>query len=136
MAENSDSNMNIEIWKLKKMIKTLVGVRGNGTSMVSLIINPRDQISRVVKMLAEEYRTASNIKKRVTRQSVLSAITSAQSRLKFYRNVPCNGLVVFAGTGVTEDGNQQKFVYDIVPFKPINVSAYICDSKFHTGALN
>ncbi|KAJ0102944.1 hypothetical protein Patl1_05853 [Pistacia atlantica] len=80
MTGTQDSNVNIEIWKMKKMIKTLDGVRGNGTSMVSLIINPRDQISRVVKMLAEEYRTASNIKKRVNRQSVLSAITSAQSR--------------------------------------------------------
>ncbi|KAJ0046752.1 hypothetical protein Pint_05788 [Pistacia integerrima] len=109
MTGTQDSNVNIEIWKMKKMIKTLDGVRGNGTSMVSLIINPRDQISRVVKMLAEEYRTVSNIKNRVNRQSVLTAITSGQSRLKLYRNVPCNGLVVYTGTGVTEDGKQQKF---------------------------
>lgn len=77
MADTQDFHMTIEMWKIKKMIKTLDGVRGNGTSMVTLIINPRDQISRVVKMLAEEYRTASN-KKRVNRQSVLSAITSAE----------------------------------------------------------
>lgn len=59
----------------------------NGTSMISLIIPPKDQISRVNKMLAEEYGTASNIKSRVNRQSVLGAITSTQQRLKLYNRV-------------------------------------------------
>lgn len=39
----------------------------NGTSMISLIIPPKDQISRVAKMLADEFGTASNIKSRVNR---------------------------------------------------------------------
>jgi hypothetical protein len=29
--------------------------RGNGTSMISLIIPPKDQVSRAAKMLAEEF---------------------------------------------------------------------------------
>ena len=52
-----------------------------------------DQISRVAKMLADEYGTASNIKSRVNRLSVLGAITSVQHRLKLYAKVPPNGLV-------------------------------------------
>ena len=40
-------------------------------------------------MLANEYGTASNIKSRVNRQSVLAAITSAQQRLKLYTRVRC-----------------------------------------------
>ena len=52
-----------------------------------------DQISRVSKMLADEYGTASNIKSRVNRLSVLGAITSVQHRLKLYTKVPPNGLV-------------------------------------------
>lgn len=56
----------------------------NGTSMISLIIPPKDQISRVSKMLADEFGTASNIKSRVNRLSVLGAITSVQHRLKLY----------------------------------------------------
>lgn len=52
--------------------------------MISLIIPPKDQISRVAKMLADEYGTASNIKSRVNRLSVLGAITSVQQRLKLY----------------------------------------------------
>ena len=46
------------------------------------------QVSRVNKMLGDEYGTASNIKSRVNRLSVLSAITSAQQRLKLYAKVP------------------------------------------------
>jgi peptide chain release factor subunit 1 len=56
----------------------------NGTSMISLIIPPKDQISRVSKMLADEFGTASNIKSRVNRLSVLGAITSVQQKLKLY----------------------------------------------------
>lgn len=48
---------------------------------------PSSQIARVTKMLGDEYGTASNIKSRVNRLSVLSAITSAQQRLKLYNKV-------------------------------------------------
>lgn len=45
------------------------------------------QVARVAKMLGDELGTASNIKSRVNRQSVLGAITSAQQRLKLYNKV-------------------------------------------------
>lgn len=57
--------------------------------MISLIIPPKDQISRVAKMLADEFGTASNIKSRVNRLSVLGAITSVQQRLKLYNKGMC-----------------------------------------------
>ncbi|CAH2230072.1 jg4378 [Pararge aegeria aegeria] len=84
MSEESSADRNVEIWKIKKLIKSLEMARGNGTSMISLIIPPKDQISRVSKMLADEFGTASNIKSRVNRLSVLGAITSVQHRLKLY----------------------------------------------------
>lgn len=185
------------------------------------------QISRVQKMLGDEYGTASNIKSRVNRLSVLSAITSAQQRLKLYtkvrpprtwalhkraggaatgalgrlarprlgrgcrrhtawgrsahgssspaspaqqawgpaqpqvkrraprprssalplpphpgasspsstHQVPPNGLVLYTGTILTEDGKEKKVNIDFEPFKPINTSLYLCDNKFHTEAL-
>lgn len=34
----NDAEKNIEIWKIKKLIKRLEAARGNGTSMISLII--------------------------------------------------------------------------------------------------
>ncbi|CBI19672.3 unnamed protein product, partial [Vitis vinifera] len=136
MADGHETDKNIEIWKIKKLIKALEAARGNGTSMISLIMPPRDQISRVTKMLGDEFGTASNIKSRVNRQSVLGAITSAQQRLKLYNKVPPNGLVLYTGTIVTEDGKEKKVTIDFEPFRPINASLYLCDNKFHTEALN
>ncbi|TKR60265.1 hypothetical protein L596_027540 [Steinernema carpocapsae] len=133
-AEDS-ADRNVEIWKIKKLIKSLELARGNGTSMISLIIPPRDQINRVAKMLADEYGTASNIKSRVNRLSVLGAITSVQGRLKLYPKVPPNGLVIYCGTIVTDEGKEKKVNIDFEPFKPINTSLYLCDNKFHTEAL-
>ena len=134
-ADESASDNNVEIWKVKKLIKSLQLAKGNGTSMISLIIPPGDQVSRVSKMLADEYGTASNIKSRVNRLSVLGAITSVQHRLKLYTKVPPNGLVVYCGTIVTEEGKEKKVNIDFEPFKPINTSLYLCDNKFHTEAL-
>lgn len=134
--EESNADRNVEIWKIKKLIKSLEAARGNGTSMISLIIPPKDQISRISKMLADEFGTASNIKSRVNRLSVLGAITSVQHRLKLYTKVPPNGLVIYCGTIVTEEGKEKKVNIDFEPFKPINTSLYLCDNKFHTEALS
>ncbi|ESO08242.1 hypothetical protein HELRODRAFT_75596 [Helobdella robusta] len=131
----TSADRNVEIWKIKKLIKSLEAARGNGTSMISLIIPPKDQISRVTKMLADEFGTASNIKSRVNRLSVLGAITSVQQRLKLYTKVPPNGLVSYCGTIVTDEGKEKKVNIDFEPFRPINTSLYLCDNKFHTEAL-
>lgn len=135
-AGGDDADKNIEQWKIKKLIKSLEAARGNGTSMISLIIPPKDQISRVAKMLGDEFGTASNIKSRVNRLSVLGAITSTQQRLKLYNRVPTNGLVIYCGTIVTPEGKEKKVNIDFEPFKPINTSLYLCDNKFHTEPLN
>jgi hypothetical protein len=37
-GQGADAEKNIEIWKVKKLIKRLEAARGNGTSMISLII--------------------------------------------------------------------------------------------------
>jgi len=136
MASLDETDKNIEQWKIKKLIKSLEAARGNGTSMISLIIPPKDQVSRVAKMLGDEFGTASNIKSRVNRLSVLGAITSTQNRLKLYNRVPTNGLVIYCGTIMTNEGKEKKVNIDFEPFKPINTSLYLCDNKFHTEPLN
>jgi len=134
-AEETSADRNVEIWRVKRLIKKLTTARGNGTSMISLVMPPKDQIARVSKMLADEYGTASNIKSRVNRLSVLSAITSVQQRLKLYNRMPTNGLVIYCGTIITDEGKEKKVNIDFEPFKAINTSLYLCDNKFHTEAL-
>ena len=50
--------------------------------------------------------------------------------------MPPNGLVVYTGTILTDDGKEKKVNIDFEPFKPINTSLYLCDNKFHTEALS
>lgn len=65
---------------------------------------------------------ASNIKSRVNRLSVLAAITSTQQRLKLYNRVPTNGLIVYCGTILTDEGKEKKVNFDFEPFKPMYVT--------------
>merc|ERR1712072_863832 len=108
--DKSETDKNIEQYKIRRLIKSLEEARGNGTSMISLILPPKDDIARAIK--------------------------STQERLKLYNRVPPNGLVLYCGTILTEDGKEKKVTIDFEPFKPINTSLYLCDNKFHTEALN
>lgn len=125
----------IEVFKQKKLLKFLRDVRGNGTSMISIIIPPKEQLSRSVQMLTDEYGTATNIKSRVNRLSVLSAISSAQAKLKTVNRTPKNGLALYVGEILTQDNKEKKVAYAIEPVKPINTSLYMCDSRFHVESV-
>jgi len=125
----------IEQWKVRRLIKSLDSAKGAGTSMISLIVPPKDDIHRINRMLAEEFGTASCIKSRVNRLSVLAAITSTQQRLKHYSRTPANGLILYCGEITTEDGKEKKVTIDFEPFRPIHTTMYHCDNKFHTRDL-
>ncbi|KAI4292919.1 peptide chain release factor subunit 1 [Pancytospora philotis] len=125
----------IEIFRQKKLLKYLRDARGNGTSMISLIIPPKEQLSKTAKLLVDEYGTATNIKSRVNRLSVLGAITSAQNKLKTYNRTPANGLAIYVGTVIVDNNKERKLTYGIEPVKPINTSLYMCDSRFHVNDL-
>lgn len=131
----SDVDTAIEQWKLRRLIRQLEGAKGAGTSMISLIVPPKDDINRVNNMLTQEYSTASSIKSRVNRLSVLSAITSTQQRLKMYTRTPKNGLILYCGEIITDDGKEKKVTIDFEPFKPIGTTMYLCDNKFHCEDL-
>lgn len=127
---------NVEQFKIKKLIKKLEEARGNGTSMISLILPPKKQIPDVNKLLTDEYGKAANIKDRVNRQSVQTAITSAKERLRLYNRTPPNGMVLFCGNVLEADGRtERKLTIDFEPFKAINTSLYYCDSIFHVEDL-
>jgi len=125
----------IETWKMKKLVQRLRDSRGAGTSMISLVIPPGTQVSQINRLLTEEYGTATNIKSRVNRLSVLDAITSTQQRLKLYNRFPQNGLLLYCGTILTNEGKEKRVTIDIEPYKPINTSLYMCDNKFHVDVL-
>ena len=125
---------------MRKLIKNLGEIRGHGTSMITLIIQPGESISAVASRLVTEKATASNIKSRVNRQSVEAGISAVQERLKLYSKIPPNGLVIYAGLvqldQVHEAGGKEKLmVFHFEPYKPINTKLYLCDKRFHTEPL-
>ena len=131
------------------------GSKGNGTSMIQADHSAQGPDPLTQTCFRREYGTASNIKSRVNRLSVLSAIVSTQQRLKLYSKVPPNGLVMYVlslaiyvfvylktltknrycGTVITDEGKERKVTIDFEPYKPINTSLYLCDNKFHTEDL-
>ena len=133
--EEQEHVKNLEMFRLKKLIQDLDQMRGLGTSMITLIINYKDQISQFSKMLVDEVGKATNIKSRVTRQNVIDALTSTMEKLRLYNKTPSNGLVIFCGLVQMPTGGEKMIKIDLEPFKPINTSFYRCDNIFHTDEL-
>ena len=133
--EEQEHVKNLEMFRLKKLIQDLDQMRGLGTSMITLIINYKDQISQFSKMLVDEVGKATNIKSRVTRQNVIDALTSTIEKLRLYNKTPLNGLVIFCGLVQMPTGGEKMIKIDLEPFKPINTSLYRCDNIFHTDEL-
>ena len=133
--EEQEHVKNLEMFRLKKLIQDLDQMRGLGTSMITLIINYKDQISQFSKMLVDEVGKATNIKSRVTRQNVIDALTSTMEKLRLYNKTPLNGLVIFCGLVQMPTGGEKMIKINLEPFKPINTSLYRCDNIFHTDEL-
>ena len=87
-------------------------------------------------MLNNEYGTASNIKSNTTRKNVQDAVTRVTQRMKMFKKVPENGLVLFCGAIPQNGPGSEKIeLYIISPPEPIQVYLYRCDARFHTEHL-
>ena len=126
----------LELFRLKRTLDTLASKEGRGTELVSLYVPLGRQISDVMNMLRQEYGTASNIKSTTTRKNVQDAIVKAQQRLKLFKKVPENGLVIFCGAIPQNGAGSERIeTYVVIPLEPISIYLYRCDSRFHTEHL-
>ncbi len=122
-------------YDFKKAMQEIVNVRGRGTELISVYIPESKQISDVMAYLRDEYSQSSNIKSKSTMKNVQGAIDSIMSRLKTYKSVPENGLVIFCGE-VPRAGDQTRMVqYVLTPPDAITAFLYRCDSSFFTDPL-
>jgi peptide chain release factor subunit 1 len=126
----------LELFKLKKTLRQLGDKEGRGTELISLYIPPGKQISEVMNMLRNEYGTASNVKSTTTRKNVQEALIKVQQRLKLFKQVPENGLVIFCGAIAQNGAGSEKIeTYVVLPPQKINIYLYRCDARFHTEHL-
>jgi peptide chain release factor subunit 1 len=123
-------------FRLKRNLDRLTAREGRGTELVSLYVPPGRQVSEVVAMLNNEYGTATNIKSNTTRKNVQDAITKVTQRMKMFKTVPENGLVLFCGAIPQNGPGSEKIeLYLISPPEPIQIYLYRCDARFHTEHL-
>jgi len=126
----------VQTYKIRKIISNLANKKGRGTELVSLYIPGKKAIHEVTNSLREEHGTASNIKSDTTRNHVQDALTKTLQRLKFYKQTPINGLIIFTGALPTNGpGSETVTLNEISPPKPVQTYFYRCDDHFHLEFL-
>ena len=50
---DGEIDQNVQVFKIKRLIRNLEKARGNGTSMISLIIPPKEQIAKQQKVISK-----------------------------------------------------------------------------------
>ncbi|WP_152043308.1 peptide chain release factor aRF-1 [Salinigranum salinum] len=123
-------------YEFRKVIEDLKEYEGSGTQLVSIYVPPDKQISDIVAHVTQEHSEASNIKSKQTRTAVQDALTSIKDRLRYYKNPPDNGMVLFSGA-IDSGGGQTDMVTKALenPPEPIQSFRYHCDSAFLTEPL-
>jgi len=121
--------------KLKKLVKTLEGIRGRHTELISLYIPSGYNLQEILNMLKQEYSLTQNVKSRITRHNVLDALEKIMNHLRLFKKTPENGLIVFCGNVSREEGKQDIRLWSIEPPEPLNQKIYWCDQTFLLGPL-
>ena len=122
-------------YDFKKAMQEIVNHKGRGTELISVYAPYGKQICDIMAYLRDELSQSSNIKSKSTMKNVQGAIESIMARLKNYKTIPENGLVIFCGE-VPRAGDQTKMVqYVLEPPEAITTFLYRCDSQFFTEPL-
>jgi peptide chain release factor subunit 1 len=132
----SSGNTTLDRFRFQRMLDNLEKLEGRGTELVTVYIPPSKKIHDVMTDLKNEWGTASNIKSKTTKKNVQDALTKVMERLKLFREVPENGLALFAGTIARKEfgvGDMETFV--VIPPEPIYTYYYRCDHQFMLNPL-
>ena len=122
-------------YEFKRQLEELRSKQGQGTELISLYIPHEKRISDVVAYLRDEHGSAANIKSKSTRTNVQSALESIMSRLRYYKEPPEHGMVIFTGA-VSIGGDKQAMESIVVePPQPITSFSYRCGSGFELEKL-
>jgi peptide chain release factor subunit 1 len=124
------AEQHVEIFKLKRLIKKMENLRGNGTALLTLIIQSGKQLSDISNMLRGEYSQAQNIQDKNMKDSVLDALTKMLNRVQSYGpKAPKNGIVILAGQALEEK------IIEFVPWKKMEHFVFKSDDVFHMDKL-
>ncbi len=131
-----DRKDSLQMYRLKRMLDTLVSREGRGTELVSLYVPRGRPIAEVMNNLRQEHSTSANIKSDRTRKNVQAAIERVMQRLRFFKETPPTGLAIFCGAiPQNGPGSERMETYVVIPPEPTDVNYYGCDAKFYVEPL-
>ena len=133
-CQTATSN-SIKQHKLRKLIAWLSDKEGRGMEFISLYIPREKSIDEVVAILKCE--SDSVVKKSESaRDRLQDAIKNVIQHLKLQKEIPENGLAIFAGTFVANDSESEVLhVEELAPPEPITAYLYEVDDHFHLEPL-
>jgi peptide chain release factor subunit 1 len=124
--------------KLRKLIACLSDKEGRGMEFISLYIPREKSIDEIVANLKCESDSATMKPESVrdVRDRLQDALKNVIQRLKLQKEIPENGLAIFAGTFVANDLESEALsVEEIVPPEPIITYLYEVDDHFRLEPL-
>jgi peptide chain release factor subunit 1 len=125
----------LRAYEFQRALEDLQQIKGRGTELISVYVPAGRPVSDVMGRLRNEYAESANIKSRVTRNHVLWAIESAMNKLKQYRQVPENGLIIFTGQASAGADKYEPVSIVVEPPRKITLDTYRCDSTFYIEPL-
>ena len=121
--------------KLRKFIAWLSEKEGRGMEFISIYIPREKSIDEIVAVLKGEADSAV-MKSESVRDRLQAALKNVIQRLKLRKEIPENGLALFAGTFVANDGQSEALnVEELVPPEPITAYLYEVDDHFRLEPL-
>ncbi|MCD4846195.1 MAG: peptide chain release factor aRF-1 [Methanosarcinales archaeon] len=122
-------------YEFRRQLEELRSKKGRGTELISIYIPHDKQISDVVAQLRDEHGQAANIKSKITRTNVQSALESLMSRLRYIPRSPQNGIVLFTGAIDVGSNKTDLQSFTVEPAEPFVSYKYHCDSAFYLNPL-
>jgi len=122
-------------YEFKRQLEELQSKKGRGTELISLYIPQDKQISDVVAQLRDEHGQAANIKSKITKTNVQSALESLMSRLRYIPKSPPSGVVLFTGAVDVGSNKTDLQSFTLEPPEPLISYKYHCDSAFYLETL-
>ena len=121
--------------KLRKLIAWLSDKEGRGREFISLYIPRQTSIDDIVANLKEESNSAA-MKSESVKDRLQDAIKNVIQHIKLQKEIPENGLAIFAGTFVANDSESEVLhVEELVPPEPITCYLYEVDDHFRLEPL-
>lgn len=121
--------------KLRKLIAWLSDKEGRGTEFISFYIPREKSIDEVVAFLKQESESAAMNSKSV-RNCLQDALKTVIQHLKLKKEIPENGVAIFAGPFVANDLESEVLnVEELIPPEPITTYLYFVDDHFRLEPL-